>query len=99
MEIRQLERSGRMMRGIIITLALIGVIQVCFMLLVELRRGWEARAAISQLQEDVAELEAERARLAAIIENGDSDGYRMQLARRQGFMMPDETRVLIIGVP
>jgi len=87
------------MRGIIITLALIGVIQVCFMLLVELRRGWEARAAISQLQEDVAELEAERARLAAIIENGDSDGYRMQLARRQGFMMPDETRVLIIGVP
>lgn len=87
------------MRSILILLAIVGIIQVCFMLLVELRRGWQARDAISRLQVDVSELEAERDRLSSIIENGDSDAYRLQLARRQGFMMPDETKVIIIDVP
>jgi len=96
---RALERGGRMMRGIIIILAVVGTIQACFMLIVELRRGWQAREAITQLELDVAELEAEKERLEAVIVNGDSDSYRLQLARRQGFMMPDETRVLIIGIP
>lgn len=87
------------MRMIIITLALLGTVQVCFMMVVEVRRGLVARAAIEQLQQDVAELEAEAARLTAIIEHGDDDAYREQLARRQGFIMPDETRVVIIGIP
>ncbi len=87
------------MRRILILLGVVGTLQVAFMLVVELRRGYEARRAIAGLEQDVAELEAEAARLNAIIENGDSDHYREQLARRQGFIMPDETRVVIIGIP
>ncbi len=88
-----------MMRAILIVLAIVGTLQVCFMIIMELRQGWAARQAIEQLELDVAELEAEAARLNAIIEHGDNDGYREQLARRQGFIMPDETRVVIIGIP
>lgn len=88
-----------MMRGILILLAIIGTLQAGFMIVVELRRGFEARQAIAVLEQDIAELEAEAARLNAIIENGDNDIYREQLARRQGFMRPDETRVVIIGIP
>ena len=94
-----LDRGARMMRRILILLGVVGSLQVAFMLVVELRRGFEARQAIELLEQDVAELEAEAARLSAIIEHGDSDLYREQLARRQGFIMPDETRVIIIGIP
>lgn len=96
---RALNRGARMMRGVLILLATIGTLQVAFMLVVELRRGHEARQAIAVLEQDIAELEAEAAHLNAIIENGDNDAYREQLARRQGFIMPDETRVIIIGIP
>lgn len=87
------------MRGILILLATVGTLQAAFMLVVELRRGHEARQAIAVLEQDIEELEAEAARLNAVIENGDNDIYREQLARRQGFMMPDETRIVIIGIP
>lgn len=96
---RALDRGARLMRMILITLALLGTIQVSFMIVVELRRGYVARAAIEQLELDVAELEAEAARLTAILEHGNDDAYREQLARRQGFIMPDESRVVIIGIP
>ena len=87
------------MRGILILLAPVGTLPAAFMIVVELRRGHEARQAIELLEQDIAGLEAAAARLNAIIENGDNDIYREQLARRQGFMMPDETRIVIIGIP
>src|SRR5690625_2166024 len=96
---KALDRGARPMRMIIIVLALVGTVQVCFMIVVELRRGYVAREAIERLEADVAELEAESARLSAVLEHGDDDAYREQLARRQGFIRPDETRVVIIGVP
>lgn len=94
-----MDRGARMMRGILIALSIVGTLQVCFMIVRELRNGFVAREAISQLEQDVAALEAEAARLRAVIEFGDNDAYREQLARRQGFIMPDETRVVIIGIP
>lgn|SRR5690554_5056755 len=96
---RALDRGARMMRSILIILAVIGTLHVCFMIVWELRQGWAARQDIARLEQEVAELEAESARLNAIIEHGDNDAYREQLARRQGFIAPDETRVVIIGIP
>lgn len=87
------------MKMVIIFLAVLGCIQVTFMLVVEVRRTLNANTAIERLESEVGELEAEAARLNAVIEHGDNDAYREQLARRQGFMLPDETRVVIIGVP
>ncbi len=84
---------------IITFLAVLGCIHVTFMLAVEFRRMRSADAAIERLEVEVGDLEAEAARLEAVITHGDDDRYREQLARRQGFMLPDETRVVIIGVP
>lgn len=87
------------MHVILTVIALVGAVHVIFMIGVEVNRALQAGPAVKQLEQDVAELEREVARLQAVIDNGDNADYREQLARRQGFIQPDETRVFIIGIP
>lgn len=94
-----LDRGARIMHVILTAVALVGAVQVIFMIGVEVNRALQAGPAVRQLELDVAELEREVARLQAVIANGGNDEYREQLARRQGFIGPDETRVFIIGIP
>jgi cell division protein FtsB len=94
-----LDRGARTMQVILTVIAVVGTVQVLFMIGVELNRAAQAAPAIRQLELDVAGLQREADRLQAVIDNGDTDSYREQLARRQGFIYPDETRVFIIGHP
>jgi hypothetical protein len=94
-----LDRGARTMQVILTVIAVVGTVQVLFMLGVEVNRAVQAAPAIRQLELDVAALQREAARLQAVIDNGDTDVYREQLARRQGFIYPEETRVFIIGHP
>lgn len=81
-------------RRFLIALALLGTLQVVVMLGVEAHRAVEGQRAIARLQDDIAELQAEAAGLEAIIEHGSDPVYREQLARRRGFVYPDEVRVV-----
>ncbi len=99
MEVKSLDRNARLLRGFVIVLAVVGILQLLFMTVVEVRRGLESRSEIARLSGEVAELEAEAARLQAVIDHGDNDAYREQLARRQGFIRPGETRVFLVRFP
>lgn len=77
-------------------LAGIGCVQVLFTLGVELDRTVQHHEAIAQLRDDVRALEREAAGLQATLENTEDDAFREQLARGQGFMWPDETRLIVI---
>lgn len=86
--------SARNVKRFLVILALLGSVQVVVMLGVEAHRAVEGQRAIQRLQNDIAGLEAEAAGLAAIVEHADDPAYREQLARRRGFLYPDEIRVV-----
>lgn len=79
--------------------AVIGIVQVGFLAFVELDRMVRHRAAIATLEADVAEARAEAEALRAIAERGDDASFREQLARGQGFLYPEETRVVVLRGP
>lgn len=65
-----------------------------FMIGVEAWRLGRAEVSISRLEGEVHALEGEADELSEVIEHGDDRRYREQLARRQGYMFPDETRIV-----
>lgn len=77
-------------------LAAIGCLQLLFMIGLELNRTIQHREAIATLEGEVAALEREAQGLRAVIEHGDDPAFREQLARKQGFMYPSETRVIVV---
>lgn len=81
-------------RRFLIVLALLGSIQLAIMLGVEAYRAVEGQRAVTRLQNDIAALEAEAAELSSAIEHADDLAYREQLARKRGFVYPDETRIV-----
>ena len=85
---------GRGTRLLLITLLSVGVVHVVFMLGVESLRFFRAQADITRLESEVGVLEGEAAQLQLIIDHAFDERYREQLARRQGFMYPDEGRVI-----
>ncbi len=78
----------------LVILAILGSIQAIVMLGVEAHRAVEGQRAIARLNIDIAALEVEAAGLAAVVEHADDPVYREQLARRRGFIYPDEVRVV-----
>lgn len=94
-----LDRATR--RGLVLigAVALIGCLQVLFMIGVELDRTIRHRASITSLEGELTELAREAADLRAIEERAHDDTYREQLARGQGFMYPNETRVVVLPSP
>ncbi len=75
-------------------IALIGSFHALVMLGVEAGRLVYTNREVVQLEAEVAALEAETRELAAIVAHKDDPVYREQLARQQGYIGPDETRIL-----
>lgn len=81
-------------RRFLVILALLGSIQLAIMIGVEAYRAVEGQRAIERLEKDIAALDAEAAELSAVVEHSDDAAYREQLARRRGFVAPDEIRIV-----
>lgn len=81
-------------RWLLLLLVAFGSVHVLFMLGVEGLRLAKAEISIQRLEREVADLEAEARSLEAVIEHGDDQSYREHLARRQGYMYPDEARIV-----
>lgn len=75
--------------------AVVGLVQVAFLAIVEIDRTARHRQAIAALEADLAAARAEVEALRAIADRADDEGFREGLARRQGFMDPDEVRIVI----
>ncbi len=83
-------------RLLLVLIIIVGTIHAVFMIGVELLRWSETETEINRLEVDVRELEREANQLRSITENGDDRSFRIQLARQQGHMFPDEARIITI---
>lgn len=86
--------SARGVRRFLAAVALVGSIQIVFMLGVEAYRAVESERAIAKLRNDITRLEHEAAELEAVLRHADDNAFREQLARLRGFIYPDEIRVV-----
>lgn len=75
-------------------IALVGSFHALVMLGVEAGRLVYTDREVAQLEAQVSALTAETRELAAIVAHKDDPVFREQLAREQGFIGPDETRIL-----
>ncbi len=78
-------------------LAWIGVLQVAYLTFVELNGLLVRSQELEARREVVATLEREADLLRSIVENGGDPAYREALARKQGFMYPTETRIVVLS--
>lgn len=98
---RDPRRPVRLARGVsavLAVVAIVGTLQASIMVSVEARRLWTAEREIARLTREVAELRAETSDLIEIAGRGDDDRFREHLARRQGYVYPDEVRYVIVPV-
>lgn len=77
-------------------IAAIGIVQIGFLLFVEADRTLRHRTAIAQLEQEIDQLQGEADELRAVASRAGDEAFREQLARRQGFLYPDETRVVVL---
>ena len=92
---RRPARIGRGATALLVAACTLGALQAAVMLAVEARRWYVADREVVRLEREVAELHDEAADLAAIAERGDDVRFREHLARRQGYVFPDEVRYVI----
>ncbi|MDZ7703056.1 MAG: hypothetical protein U5L04_01055 [Trueperaceae bacterium] len=90
------QRSRKARQRIFVVVALVLVLHVGAMITVEVYRASLSRYEIARLERDLAGLEQERTRLAEVIDHRDDAVFREQLARRQGFVYPDEQRLITL---
>lgn len=97
-EERDRPRPLRVARGIsavLLVICLVGALQAVFMIVVEARRWTVAEREIVRLEREVADLRREAADLVEVAMRGGDERFREQLARRQGYVYPHETRYLL----
>ena len=90
-------RVARGINAVLVALCLIGSLQVAGLLVVEVRRIAYSEGEIARLEREIEEIERETGDLRAVAERDDDERYRELLARRQGYLYPDETRY--VGPP
>lgn len=99
---RDPRRPVRVARGVslvLAALAIVGTLQASILVAVEARRLWTAEREIARLTREVGDLRAETADLVEISQRGDDERFREHLARRQGYVYPDEVRYVIVPPP
>ncbi|MDF1523800.1 MAG: hypothetical protein P1P87_13415 [Trueperaceae bacterium] len=90
-------RIGRGVTALLVVACTVGALQVAALTAVEVRRWWIADREVVRLEREVAALQADVDDLAAIAGRGDDARFREHLARRQGYVFPDEVRYVVVG--
>lgn len=86
--------ARRKLNVVIVVLASLGVLQLLYLNYVESDRMFVLRREVARLEADVARLETERHGLEEVVAHAADPAYREALARKQGFILPDEVRVV-----
>lgn len=86
--------AARGAHRVLVVLAVVGSLHALFLLGVEGWRFVQEQRAIHLLQRQVSGLQAESGGLKQVIDHADDQTYREDLARRQGYMFPDELRAV-----
>ncbi len=79
---------------VITVLAVVGSLHALFLLGVETWRFVIERQAVARLQTQVDELQGQAQDLRQVVAHANDTRYREDLARRQGYMYPNEQRAV-----
>jgi cell division protein FtsB len=85
-------RLARFVNALLVALCLVGSLQVVALIAIEAQRLWHTEREVARLEAEIAAIEAESHDLSEVALRGADEGYREQLARRQGYVFPFETR-------
>jgi cell division protein FtsB len=80
----------RLVELLLIIMALVGGLQAAVMIGVELSRYLNRSGEVASLSREVAQLERDIAALREVLARYDDERFREQLARKQGFVYPNE---------
>ncbi|HZJ10460.1 MAG TPA: hypothetical protein VFD39_12245 [Trueperaceae bacterium] len=75
---------------LLIAIAIVGSLQLFFLLAVEFDRNLVQRREVARLEAEVRALTAELESLEQVAAHGGDLAFRELLARKQGFVYPDE---------
>jgi type II secretory pathway pseudopilin PulG len=96
------KRPLRISRGfslILVVLGIVGSLQALAMIGIEAQRYRVAQREVVRLEREVAALKEEEAALVEIAGRSDDTGFRERLARRQGYLFPNEVRFVVAPTP
>ena len=96
-EQRAPKRSGANLLFTVI--AVVGCIHALAILTLEISRAIYTAREVTRLERDITSLELEAANLEGVLAHRNDADYREQLARRQGFIYPDEARYVTVFDP
>ncbi|HEX7000235.1 MAG TPA: hypothetical protein VF164_00910 [Trueperaceae bacterium] len=85
---------GKRVHPALVVLAVVGCLHLFFIIGVELDRNLVQRRDVARLEAEVSALRTELNRLDLVASRGDDAGYREALARRQGYVYPDEDLIV-----
>jgi hypothetical protein len=85
-------RVARLINAALVVLCVIGSVQAVVLIGVEAQRLWHTEREVARLEAEIAAARDESRDLVEIAGRGDDEQYREQLARRQGYVFPHETR-------
>ncbi len=85
---------GKRVHPALLVLAVVGCLHLFFIIGVELDRSLVHRRDVARLEAEVSALTAELDRLDQVASRGDDVAYREALARRQGYVYPDEDLIV-----
>ncbi len=91
---RRRTAAARGAHRVITVLALVGSLHALFLLGVETWRFVVEQRAVAHLQTQVTDLKRQAGGLQQVIDHANDSRYREDLARRQGYMYPDEQRAV-----
>lgn len=91
---RRRAAAARGAHRVITVLALVGSLHALFLLGVETWRFVVEQRAVAHLQTQVNDLKSQAGGLQQVIDHAGDSRYREDLARRQGYMYPDEQRAV-----
>lgn len=77
-------------------IASVGAFHALLMLGLETGRLIYTNREVARLEADIGALQEETQTLRAVVAHGDDPVFREQLARLEGFIYPDETRVITV---
>ncbi len=87
-------RVARGINALLVAVCLLGSLHVAGLMVVEVRRLAYTEGEIARLEAELDAIARDTADLRAVAERFDDERYRELLARRQGYVHPEETRFI-----
>ena len=93
-DLRRPVRVARGINALLVAVCLLGSLHVAGLMVVEVRRLAYTEGEIARLEAELEAIARDTSDLRSVADHVDDERYRELLARRQGYVYPEETRFI-----